>query len=207
MVPTLRILRAIPPAARPWLGLALSLALAGTASILLRQDSNWDLMNYHLYNAWAFVHDRHGLDWAPAQLQSFHSPFLDLPFYALVAADVPARAIAFVLAVPTGIAWYCFARIAATQVTRDFTRLLKQLAAWKDIWDAVEAMPPDRIDTLVLDKLTSAHDRMVDVQTELEGTITKVAAGITRVKRVLDETAATAGAEPAQKGRSKPSRA
>lgn len=113
MVPTLRILRAIPPAARPWLGLALSLALAGTASILLRQDSNWDLMNYHLYNAWAFVHDRHGLDWAPAQLQSFHSPFLDLPFYALVAADVPARAIAFVLAMPTGIAWYCFARIAA----------------------------------------------------------------------------------------------
>ena len=91
----------------------LCIVLAGAASILLRQDSNWDLMNYHLYNAWAFVRGRHGLDWAPAQLQSFHSPFLDLPFYALVAADVPPRAIAFLLAVPTGIAWYCFARIAA----------------------------------------------------------------------------------------------
>ncbi len=103
----------IAPAARPWLGLALAILLAGLASILLRQDSNWDLMNYHLYNAWAFVHGRHGLDWAPAQLQTFHSPFLDLPFYALVAADVPPRLVAFALAIPTGVAWYCFARIVA----------------------------------------------------------------------------------------------
>ena len=80
-------------AARPWAGLAVSIVLAGIASIALRQDSNWDLQNYHYYNAWAFVHGRFGLDWAPAQLQSFYSPFLDLPFYALVAADVPPRVI------------------------------------------------------------------------------------------------------------------
>jgi hypothetical protein len=101
-----------PFAARPWLGLALALALGGLASIALRQDSNWDLQNYHLYNAWAFVHDRFGIDWAPAQLQSFYSPFLDLPFYALVAADLPPRLIAFALAIPTGVAWFFFARIA-----------------------------------------------------------------------------------------------
>ena len=98
---------------RGWPGLALAIVLAGIASILLRQDSNWDLQNYHLYNAWAFVHDRYGLDWAPAQLQSFHSPYLDLPFFALLAADTPPRVIAFALAIPTGIAWYCYARIAA----------------------------------------------------------------------------------------------
>jgi hypothetical protein len=98
-------------AARPWAGLAVSIVLAGIASIALRQDSNWDLQNYHYYNAWAFVHGRFGLDWAPAQLQSFYSPFLDLPFYALVAADVPPRVIAFALAIPTGVAWYCFVRI------------------------------------------------------------------------------------------------
>jgi len=103
----------IPAAATPWLGLALALVLAGVASIALRQDSSWDLQNYHLYNAWAFIHDRFGLDWAPAQLQSFYSPFLDLPFYALVAADLPPRAIAFALAIPTGVAWYFFARLAA----------------------------------------------------------------------------------------------
>jgi len=96
------------------LGLLACIVLAGVASIALRQDSSWDLMNYHYYNAWAFVHGRHGVDWAPAQLQSFHSPFLDLPFYAMVAADLPPRVIAFVLAIPTGVAWYCFARIVAT---------------------------------------------------------------------------------------------
>ena len=101
----------VPAGTKPWLGLALAIVLAGAASIALRQDSNWDLQNYHLYNAWAFVHDRFGLDWAPAQLQSFYSPFLDLPFYALLAADVPPRVIAFALAIPTGIAWYFFARI------------------------------------------------------------------------------------------------
>jgi hypothetical protein len=102
-----------PAALRGWSGLALAIVLAGVASILLRQDSNWDLQNYHLYNAWAYVHDRFGLDWAPAQLQTFHSPYLDLPFYALLAGDVPPRLIAFALAIPTGVAWYCFARIAA----------------------------------------------------------------------------------------------
>lgn len=101
----------MPQAARPWLGAALSIVLAGAASIALRQDSSWDLQNYHYYNAWAFVHGRFGLDWAPAQLQSFYSPFLDLPLYALVAADAPPRLIAFLLAVPTGVAWFFFARI------------------------------------------------------------------------------------------------
>ena len=104
-------LQRVPARARRWLGAALAIVLAGFASIALRQDSNWDLQNYHLYNAWAFVHDRFGIDWAPAQLQSFYSPFLDLPFYALLAADVPPRLIAFALAIPTGIAWFFFARI------------------------------------------------------------------------------------------------
>jgi len=102
------------PRAKPWLAATVAIVLAGIASIALRQDSNWDLQNYHLYNAWAFVHDRFGVDWAPAQLQSFYSPFLDLPFYAMLAADVPPRVIAFALAIPTGIAWYFFARIVAT---------------------------------------------------------------------------------------------
>src|SRR4029450_3275508 len=102
----------VPTKSRPWLGVALAIVLAGIASIALRQDSNWDLQNYHLYNAWAFVHDRFGVDWAPAQLQSFYSPFLDLPFYAMVRAGLPPRAIAFALAVPTGIAWFLFARMA-----------------------------------------------------------------------------------------------
>lgn len=110
---------AATPTSRAWLYAALSVALAGAASIALRQDSSWDLMNYHYYNAWAFVHGRYGLDWAPAQLQSFYSPFLDLPFYALVALDAPPRLVAVWLAVPTGIAWFFFARIAHRVFVRD----------------------------------------------------------------------------------------
>lgn len=102
-----------PPRWRAVAGLAACIVASGIVSILMRQDSSWDLMNYHYYNAWAFMHGRHGLDWAPAQLQSYYNPFLDLPFYAMVAADVPPRAIAFALAIPTGIAWYCFARIVS----------------------------------------------------------------------------------------------
>jgi hypothetical protein len=99
-------------ASRPFASLALCIVLAGAASIALRQDSSWDLQNYHYYNAWAFVHGRFGVDWAPAQLQTFYSPFLDLPFYAMVAAGMPPAAIAFALAAPTGVGWYCFARMA-----------------------------------------------------------------------------------------------
>jgi hypothetical protein len=41
--------------------------LAGAASVLLlHQDVNWDLQNYHFYNGWAFVYGRLGWDLAPA---------------------------------------------------------------------------------------------------------------------------------------------
>src|SRR5215203_5298124 len=108
----MRATRASPLSSRPWLYLGVCIVLAGAASIALRQDSSWDLLNYHYYNAWAFVHGRHGIDWAPAQLQSFYSPFLDLPFYVMVATGLGPMLIAFALAIPTGVGWYCFARLA-----------------------------------------------------------------------------------------------
>jgi len=69
------------------------------------QDANWDLQNYHFYNPWAWVNGRMYLwDIAAAQLQSYHNPLPDAPFYLMVAADWRPRMVAFVLAVPTGIA-------------------------------------------------------------------------------------------------------
>jgi hypothetical protein len=66
---TLRMLRG-QRATRCLLDAGLLLAamlLAGAASVLLlRQDVNWDLQNYHFYNGWAFVHGRLGWDLAPA---------------------------------------------------------------------------------------------------------------------------------------------
>lgn len=60
---------------------ALGFVVCGAASVLLGQDNNWDLCNYHYYNPYAFITDRIGFDFAPAQRQSFLNPLLDLPFY------------------------------------------------------------------------------------------------------------------------------
>lgn len=85
--------------------LAAFVAVAGVLSIALGQDSNWDLQNYHFYNPWAWFAGRiFGTDLAAAQLQTFHNPLLDLPFYAMVEGGWPPRVIAFALAVPAGVA-------------------------------------------------------------------------------------------------------
>lgn len=72
---------------RPWLqnlvGALLLMAISGHISIQRGQDANWDLKNYHWYNAYAFWEGRLGFDIAPAQLQSFHNPLLDLPYFWL----------------------------------------------------------------------------------------------------------------------------
>src|SRR6266571_3367462 len=61
------------------------LAAAAAGSLLLGQDANWDLQNYHYYNPWAWWHGRtFTKDLAAAQIQTFHNPLLDLPFYWMV---------------------------------------------------------------------------------------------------------------------------
>jgi len=93
-------------------GLAAAMLAAGAIStFLLRQDVNWDLRNYHFYNAWAFVHGRLGWDLAPAQSPTFHNPLPDLPFYWMVAADWPPRVIAFFMALPAGVGAFFLAKI------------------------------------------------------------------------------------------------
>ncbi|MEP6679151.1 MAG: hypothetical protein ABJB78_07620 [Betaproteobacteria bacterium] len=79
-----------------------AMLVAGAIAALVRQDANWDLKNYHFYNAWAFLHGRLGVDFAPAQLQTYLNPLLDVPFYAMVAADWPPRAIAFAMGLFAG---------------------------------------------------------------------------------------------------------
>src|ERR1700693_950724 len=89
-----------------------SMLVAGTFSaFLLRQDANWDLRNYHFYNAWAYVHGRLGWDLAPAPLQTFLTLPPALPFYWMVAADWPPRLIAFVIALPAGVGAFFLAKI------------------------------------------------------------------------------------------------
>lgn len=64
-----------------WLLILLAFGMA--LSVSRGQDAAWDLKNYHLYNAWAFLHGRLGTDIAAAGLQSYFNPLPDLPYFWL----------------------------------------------------------------------------------------------------------------------------
>lgn len=68
----------------------------GIISLYLGQDYNWDLVNYHYYDAYAFLNNRIGYDFAPAQIQTFHNPTLYIPVYWLI-KFFPPRAVGFIL--------------------------------------------------------------------------------------------------------------
>ncbi|MCW5773187.1 MAG: glycosyltransferase family 39 protein, partial [Rhodospirillaceae bacterium] len=80
------------------------LVCAGAWSVSLGADANWDLHNYHLYNAYALLHGRYEWDIAPAGFQTFFHPLADLPFYLLV-TELPEQPqlIAFAMGLPHGI--------------------------------------------------------------------------------------------------------
>lgn len=78
------------------------LPLFGWLSVRSGQDANWDLKNYHFYNAWAFLEHRLEIDLLPAQAQTFFNPILDLPFYWLVTHSSP-RTVGFVLGALHGL--------------------------------------------------------------------------------------------------------
>ena len=77
-------------------------SIYGMVSLFLGKDFNWDLRNYHYYNAYAFLEHRLGVDIAPAQLQTFFNPMLDLPFYWMT-KHFPSRLIGFVLGFAHGL--------------------------------------------------------------------------------------------------------
>jgi len=106
--------------------LAACVAAAGLASVRLGLDVNWDLRNYHYYDAYAFLTGRLGWDVAPAQIQTFHNPLLDLVFYALVQQIASPRVIAFAMAVPAGIAAFLLLRL----LVRLFPSGLPDRALW-----------------------------------------------------------------------------
>ncbi len=85
---------------------ALFLALAppafGLITLALPMDANWDLRNYHYYNAYAFLAGREGYDLLAAQLPTFFNPLIDLPFF-LATQAWPARLVGFALGTVQGL--------------------------------------------------------------------------------------------------------
>lgn len=91
-----------------WIWLIGLMVLFGFVSLREGLDVNWDLKNYHLYNAYAFMNDRLGHDIAPAQMQTYFNPILDLPFYYLVTLIDSPRLIAFLMGSLHGIVAFFF---------------------------------------------------------------------------------------------------
>lgn len=74
----------------------------GLLAMMMGQDANWDLRNYHWYNAYAFMNGRLGFDLLPSQTPYFYNPLIDLPLY-WVATHFSALTTSFFLGALQGL--------------------------------------------------------------------------------------------------------
>jgi len=113
------------------LTVAAFLFLGGVCSIFVGADANWDLLNYHFYNPWAWWNAKTFVDFAPAQVQSYYNPLLDLPFFALIQWNLPTVVVCFLMGFPFGLAVYFLARIGkiATEEMRSRVPLIVLVSA------------------------------------------------------------------------------
>lgn len=70
--------------------------------MLFGQDANWDLRNYHYYNAFAFLEGGRPGDLLAANKANFYNPLIDVPFY-LADRLLPARLTGFLLGLLQGL--------------------------------------------------------------------------------------------------------
>lgn len=85
----------------------------GLLSVMLGQDDNWDLKNYHLYNAYALLNERLPVDMAPGNWQSYFNPTLDVPYYLLV-SWLPGPVVGFIFGLLHGLNFVLVLGIART---------------------------------------------------------------------------------------------
>jgi hypothetical protein len=85
-------------------------------SLALRQDGNWDLRNYHLYNGWAWIQGRFGRDLYVSGIQSYLNPLPDALYAALALGPLAGlpRLLAALAGLPAGVlAWLVWEVCAA----------------------------------------------------------------------------------------------
>ncbi|NYH22303.1 glycosyltransferase 87 family protein [Paraburkholderia bryophila] len=85
--------------------------LFGLYSLWLGADSNWDLYNYHLYNPFAWLHGKLLIDLAPAGMQSYFNPLMDVVLYTLN-SHLPSRVVGFFMGVLHGLTFVLLVAIA-----------------------------------------------------------------------------------------------
>lgn len=94
-----------------WLTLLLAVVLPVLALLWQGQDANFDLWNYHLYNAHAWLHGRYAIDIAPAGLQSWHNPLLDVPLAWLTDLGAPGLVVGLWLTLPSMLGLWLLLRL------------------------------------------------------------------------------------------------
>jgi hypothetical protein len=94
----------------------------GVAALLLGQDANWDLRNYHLYIPYAFLEGRFDWDIAPAQVANFYNPLLYVPFYYAV-MSLPPKLFGFLIGFIQGANGLVISGIARRLLHRSQTPL------------------------------------------------------------------------------------
>lgn len=118
------------PRAGRWAMVVVPLAF-GLLSLWLGADRNFDLLNYHLYNAYAFMDHRLEVDLAPASLQSYFNPLPDLLYYGM-AFHWPAWLTGFAMGVLHGLNFllllFIARRVLVNQTDADRNRLSLLLA-------------------------------------------------------------------------------
>lgn len=92
--------------------------ILGLCSIVLRQDDNWDLRNYHLYNPFALLNGKIGFDLAPGQWQSYFNPTVDLPYYGLTRA-FPGPVVGFLMGLLHGLNFVLLVQLIRFMVAPD----------------------------------------------------------------------------------------
>ena len=96
----------------------LFLFFAGIISSILQFDVVWDFLNYHYFNAWAFLNNRVGYDVGVGSLNAFFNPLPDVPLYLMIKYfnDWP-RLIYFIQGLWSGAALYVLYRIVLLFIT------------------------------------------------------------------------------------------
>jgi hypothetical protein len=96
--------------------------LALLTSYRLGKEMQWDTLDYHLYAGFSAFHDRFGLDYFAASIQSYFNPYAYAPFYLLAVSGLRAIEVAAILAVmQSAILWLTY-ELATEVIPIDHTR-------------------------------------------------------------------------------------
>ncbi len=105
-------------------------------SVLAGQESGWDFLNYHVYNAYSFLGDRLNQDLSPAGFQSYFNPMIDLPYYWMI-GQLPAVLVGFVMGFFQGLVFIPVLGISLLLVERmNVERSMAMLVAIAGVFSA-----------------------------------------------------------------------